>query len=91
MASGNRVEELESRVKQLEASVTGLTDELVECKERLEALEDEVDPEMDIIEGQPTRTDAEEGEATDVTDRSKPDEEKEEESADSDTDEIIVA
>ena len=90
MSSGNRVEELESRVKQLEASVTGLTDELVECKERLRALEDEVDPEMDIIEGQPTRDGSEE-EASDVTDTPKSAEENGEESTDSDTDEIIVA
>ncbi|MFC5970688.1 bZIP transcription factor [Halomarina salina] len=89
MSSGNRVEELESRVKQLEASVTGLTDELVECKERLRALEDEVDPEMDIIEGQTTRDGSET--ATDVTDTSNSAEENQEESTDSDTDEIIVA
>jgi len=37
---GNRVEELESRVQELEASVRGLTDELVECKVRLRELED---------------------------------------------------
>ncbi|MFD1511844.1 DUF7518 family protein [Halomarina rubra] len=86
MSSGNRVEELEARVKQLEASVTGLTDELVECKERLQALEDEVDPEMDIIEGQPTRVDDES-----ETDTSKSAQENGEESTDSDTDEIIVA
>jgi hypothetical protein len=86
MSSGNRVEDLESRVKQLEASVTGLTDELVECKERLRALEDAVDPEMDIIEGQPTREDADE-----ESDTSKSAEENGEESTDSDTDEIIVA
>jgi len=48
---GNRVEELESNVRELEATVDGLTDELLECKERLEALEEEVDPDMDIIEG----------------------------------------
>lgn len=40
---GNRVEELESRVKELEASVRGLTDELVECKLRLRELEDSHD------------------------------------------------
>jgi len=57
MGSGNRVEELESHVKQLEASVSGLTDELVECKERLRALEAEVDTD-DIIEGAATRSDA---------------------------------
>lgn len=86
MSSGNRVEDLESRVKQLEASVTGLTDELVECKERLRALEDAVDPEMDIIEGQPTREDTDE-----ESDTSKSAQENGEESTDSDTDEIIVA
>ena len=94
MGSGNRVEELEERVKQLEASVTGLTDELVECKERLRALEDEVDPEMDIIEGQPTRTDGDDVDDADdaaETDRSKPAEGNGEESTDSDGDEIIVA
>jgi len=48
---GNRVEELESKVRELEATVDGLTDELLECKERIEALENEVDPDMDIIEG----------------------------------------
>lgn len=56
MSSGNRVEELESRVRELEATISGLTDELVESRERLHALEEEVDPDMDIIEGRPTRT-----------------------------------
>ena len=41
--SGNRVEELESKVKDLEATVEGLTDELVECKVRLRELENVVD------------------------------------------------
>ena len=45
---GNRVEELESRVKELEASVEGLTDELVECKVRIrelvgQALDEDID------------------------------------------------
>ncbi len=48
---GNRVEELESRVKELEASVTGLTDELVECKVRVRELENAVDEELDFIPG----------------------------------------
>jgi len=43
---GNRVEELESRVKELEASVEGLTDELVECKVRLRELENAVDTDI---------------------------------------------
>jgi len=41
--SDNRVEELESKVKDLEATVEGLTDELVECKVRLRELENVVD------------------------------------------------
>ena len=40
--SGNRVERLESRVEELEASVSGLTDELMQTKSRLADLEDEV-------------------------------------------------
>jgi hypothetical protein len=53
--SGNRVEELEARVRELQATVDGLTDELLETKERLRTIEEEVDPDldMDIIEGQP--------------------------------------
>jgi len=53
--SGNRVEELEARVRELQATVDGLTDELLETKERLRVIEEEVDPDldMDIIEGQP--------------------------------------
>jgi FtsZ-binding cell division protein ZapB len=56
--SGNRVEELEAKVRQLQATVDGLTDELMETKERLHVLEEEVDPDlnMDIIEGRPTKT-----------------------------------
>lgn len=42
----NRVEELESRVQELEASVEGLTDELVECKVRLRELEAAVDEDL---------------------------------------------
>ncbi len=89
MASGNRVEELEARVNQLEASVTGLTDELVECKERLRALEDAVDPDVDdIIEGQTTRPKSDDGGESEA---SKSSEENDEESTDSGGDEIIVA
>ncbi len=42
----NRVEELETRVQELEASVEGLTDELVECKVRLRELENAVDQDL---------------------------------------------
>jgi len=43
---GNRVEELETRVNELEASVEGLTDELVECKVRLRELESAIDEDL---------------------------------------------
>ncbi|MBO4246801.1 bZIP transcription factor [Halomicrobium sp. IBSBa] len=52
---GNRVEELEARVKELEASVEGLTDELVECKVRLRELESAVDEDIGLA---PKATDA---------------------------------
>ena len=55
--TGNRVEELEETVAQLEATVSGLTDELVETKERLRLIEDHFGPELDdIIEGQTSRS-----------------------------------
>lgn len=79
MASGNRVDELESRVRELEATISGLTDELVETRERLHALEDEIGPEMDILEGKPTRSEAQtdaqvDGGAEEPTDDSAEDE-----------------
>ena len=55
--TGNRVEKLENTVAQLEATVSGLTDELVETKERLRLIEDHFGPELDdIIEGQTSRS-----------------------------------
>ena len=41
----NRVEDLESRVSALEATIRGLTDELVEANERIRVLESHVDVE----------------------------------------------
>ncbi|WP_049988980.1 DUF7518 family protein [Natrinema salifodinae] len=41
----NRVEELESTVAKLESTVEGLTDELIEAKERIRVLEAELDTE----------------------------------------------
>lgn len=41
--SRNRVEELESTVAELESTIEGLTDELVEAKERIRVLEAELD------------------------------------------------
>lgn len=48
--SGNRVEELEAKVRELEATIQGLTDELVETKERLEAIEEETGVTPDVFE-----------------------------------------
>ena len=45
----DRVEELESTIAELQAAVDGLTEELVETRERLRQLEDEREP-------KPTRT-----------------------------------
>jgi hypothetical protein len=59
---GNRVEELESRVDELEASVEGLTDELVECKVRLRELEGAVDEDLG-----PVSTGSDEGSVDDVS------------------------
>ena len=53
---GNRVEELETRVQELEASVEGLTDELVECKVRIRELESAVDEDLGFV---PTGTEDE--------------------------------
>jgi hypothetical protein len=55
--SGNRVEELEAKVRELEATIEGLTDELVETKERLGAIEDETGVEPDVLEGRGTDRD----------------------------------
>lgn len=43
----NRVEELESTVSELQAAVNGLTEELVETKERLRELEEQRGVEVD--------------------------------------------
>jgi uncharacterized coiled-coil protein SlyX len=56
---GNRVEELESQVKELQASVEGLTDELVECKVRIRELEAAVDEELGFVPELPDDEEAE--------------------------------
>ena len=53
--AGNRVEELEAKVRELEATIDGLTDELVETKERLQAIEAETGVEADVLAGRPGR------------------------------------
>ena len=56
--TGNQVEQLESRVRELEATLTGLTDELVDTKDRLQAVERAAAGEeatgrrADIVEGE---------------------------------------
>lgn len=99
--TGNRVEELEEKVRSLEATVDGLTDELVECKERIEHLEAEIQPEPsgnDIMAPEPTgsQPSMEEApqekvdEAVESADDAK-DEAGEESDEDSASDDIIVA
>ncbi|MFW6017575.1 MAG: DUF7518 family protein [Halapricum sp.] len=88
---GNRVEELEEHVNQLQATVDGLTDELVECKVRIRELENAVDADLDFNPAPPdvggTESSAEESntEDTDPTD-----EHSEELETDGDSD-IIIA
>ena len=90
---GNRVEELEEQVQELQATVDGLTDELVECKVRIRELENAVDDDtgfaLDEEEVEDAETDTEtEPEAADKPNpeaAEEPDEETESES------DIIVA
>lgn len=44
----NRVEDLETRVEELEATVRGLTEELVEANERIRDLESRHETEADV-------------------------------------------
>ncbi|QCJ47493.1 MULTISPECIES: DUF7518 family protein [Haloprofundus] len=90
----NRVEELESQVSELRAAVDGLTEELVETKERLRQLEAATDAEptaqsyagaeaADEASASPPEPEAEEAKST---------EEKAQESeSESDESDIIVA
>ncbi|WP_135363957.1 DUF7518 family protein [Halosimplex halophilum] len=86
---GNRVEELESRVKELEASVEGLTDELVECKVRLRELENAVDEDLGFTpeeSGDPSESPDEA-----AADRTKTEATDEEDSTESGPGDIIIA
>jgi uncharacterized coiled-coil DUF342 family protein len=99
--TGNRVEELEEKVRSLEATVDGLTDELVECKERIQHLEAELEPEpqgSDIVAPEPTgsqpgmETPQEEvDEAVESADEAKAEATEEADEEDSASDDIIVA
>lgn len=103
--SKNRVEELEATVAELQSTVEGLTEELVESKERIRVLEAEIDadvptrvPERRNSEGvdEDTTQEALEAEPDDVAEAAaeadKGDEtQTENEAEDSGTDDIIVA
>lgn len=86
--SGNRVEDLETKMRELEATVEGLTDELVETKERLAAIEDEAGIEPDVLEGRLTQSRSNDETAADDADESSADGD---ETTDSGGDDIIVA
>lgn len=83
--AGNRVEDLEAKVRELEATIDGLTDELVETKERLHALEDETGVEPDVLEGRLTRSE------TRLQQQQTPEEEQEETTEQAAEDEDVSA
>ncbi|MHB9288465.1 bZIP transcription factor [Halobacteriales archaeon Cl-PHB] len=87
---GNRVEELEARVKELEASVEGLTDELVECKVRIRELEGAVDEDIGFATEQPA-ADLETPDVTESADTTKSEAPNEEDKAEDSSTDIIVA
>jgi uncharacterized coiled-coil protein SlyX len=99
--SGNRVEELEAKVRELEATIDGLTDELVETKERLQVLEEGSDVDTDVLaRGTSSTQSATTEQATEATDEEveasadevNTDEDDGEDNTDSESgDDIIVA
>ena len=63
----NRVEELEATVSELESTVRGLTEELVETKERLRALEEDADVDAaDLVDQSTNSPPAREADPDDV-------------------------
>ena len=99
----NRVEQLESRVRELEATLNGLTDELVDTKDRLEtveraiAAEDTTGRRTDIVEGEllgdgeRSAESGENGNDTATVTETGENAENETEAGEPDTDGIIVA
>ena len=92
----NRVEQLESTVVELESTIEGLTDELVEAKERIRVLEAELDtevptrvPERRVVERREAAPDDVEA-ATAQADASE-EPEGAEEASESRTNDIIIA
>jgi hypothetical protein len=63
----NRVEELERKASELQAAVNGLTEELVETKERVRQLEDAVEVDDPAVRAKP-RADPDPEAAADTTD-----------------------
>jgi len=96
MASGNRVEELESKVQELEATVDGLSDELIECKVRVRELENVVDAEVGLDNIAPKDESEPEADLTESADESTADTHKTEaaegaDNAESEESDIIIA
>ena len=103
--SGNRVDELEAKVRELEATIEGLTDELVETKERLGSIEDETGIEPEALGSRLSRTSQSRDDEHAETDDEVPEEaapadgetettdgdDADDETADSTGDDIIVA
>mgnify|MGYP002339271857 CR=1 FL=1 len=88
---GNRVEELEEQVNQLQATVDGLTDELVECKVRIRELENAVDKDKGFSPpAAEAEADATSAEESNTEDTDPTDEHSEEPETDGDSD-IIIA
>jgi len=69
----NRVEDLETQVAELEATIEGLTDELVETKERVHELERQAAEQLDIdvpeVEEEPQTTAEQQAEARGTDER----------------------
>ncbi len=89
----NRVEELESKVSELQAAVDGLTEELVETKERLRHIESASDLDIDAPSRGRRRRAASGDETPDSDDDEVKADESEEtnESEESSSNDIIVA
>ncbi|WP_049902535.1 DUF7518 family protein [Halococcus agarilyticus] len=94
--SGNRVEELESRVTELEATLDGLTEELVETRDRLRELEadgaDESDEYIEAGVGTTPEAETDSSEESAVEAAVEGDKRTEDETEDTtEADDIIVA
>ena len=96
----NRVEELEATVTELQSTVQGLTDELVESKERIRVLEAELDAETptrvphrrsELDEDEVAEAEPDDVEAAAAEAETDADLEGEDEAEDSGIDDIIVA